>query len=503
MKKIILLIIDGLGYTSEIKGNAPLEADMKKFKELYQKYPHCLLKASGKDVGLLENQPGNGEVGHKTIGLGKKIKQKITIINEEIENKNIYENEELNKLIEHVKTNNSTLHLMGLLTENKSHIDIEYIKKIIPILKEKEINKIIFHAITDGRDSKNMCSLRYIEEINKVLSQNNVGHIATVCGRFYAMDNESKWERTRVYADMLVNGKGLKILDVDVAVKNCYKRGLTDEFLPPLILNPEYKINEHDGLLWLNFSEESSKQILQCLTDLSFENFPIGHINNLKVVTMFSVDGLNTQSLFNIEDEKNYSLGKYFSELGMTQARIGESEKFNFISTCFDSTDEKLKFCDFYEVETPKTIEYDNIPEMNLKALINKIKKCVEKDYDFIAINIANPDMIAETGNYGAVVESLKYVDNAIDEIFEIAEDNFYNIIITSDHGNVEEMVDSNNIIKTTNTTNLVPLIFCDENVKLIEKGDLSMIAPTILKYMDIKIPESMENTPLLFERED
>ena len=503
MKKIILLIIDGFGYTSEIKGNAILEADMKNFKELWQKYPHSLLETSGLHVGLLEGQPGNGEVGHKTIGLGKKLKQNITIINEEINSNKILENEELNKLIEHVKTNESTLHLMGLLSEDKNHIDMDCIKKIIPIIKDKGITKIIFHAITDGRESKTMSALKYIDEINKVLSENNIGHIGTVCGRFYAMDSDSNWERTRVYSDMIVNGKGLKILDVDIAIKNCYKRGLTDEFLPPLILNPEYKINEHDGLLWLNFSKDSSKQILKCLTDLSFDEYPISHINNLKVTTMFNIPEINTSSLF-IKDENDYSLGKYFSDLGITQARISESEKFNCITSFFDSNDnEKIKYCDKFKIESPKTPSYDEVPEMNLNDVLNQIKKCAEKDYDFIAINIANPDIMGHTGNYGAVVETLKKVDDAIQIINDIAEDNFYNLIITSDHGNVEEMLNENNEIKTSHSTNPVPFIFCDENIKLKEKGDLTMIAPTILKYMDIKIPEGMENTQLLFESEE
>ena len=348
-----------------------------------------------------------------------------------------------------------------------------------------------------------MCALKYISDINSILSENNIGHIATICGRFYAMDSNLNWERTRVYSDMLVNGKGLKILDVDIAIKNCYKRGLTDEFLPPLILNPEYKINEHDALLWLNFSDYNSKQILKALTDISFDEYPISHINNLKVTTMFNIPDINASSLFTNE-ESDYSIGKYFSDLKITQSRIAETEKFNCITNYFDNTQgEKLKYCDSYKIESPKTPNYAEIPEMNVKEIINTTKKCAEKDYDFIAINISNPDIISHTGNYGATILALQHVDNAIKEIYDIAEDNFYNLIITSDHGNSEEMLDENNVINTSHTTNLVPFIFCDENIKLKENGDLSMIAPTILKYMDIKIPDNMSGTQLLFERED
>ena len=503
MKKILMLIIDGFGYREEIHGNAIKDANMECFNNLWERYPHSILQASGSYIGLPDNRFGNCEVCHTTIGAGENIKQDITMINDCIDDGSIKDNETLLKLIEHVKTNDSTLHLMGLLSDGGVHSDINYMKKLIPILKELGVEKLIFHAITDGKDTESMCALKYIDEMNNTLNEYSIGHIGTVCGRFYAMDKDNRWERTRVYTDMLINGKGLKILDPNIAIKNCYKRGLTDEFLPPLILNPEFKINEHDGLLWLNFREDSSKQILKSLTDLAFEEFPIGHVNNLKVVSIFNIPEVDTGSL--LKNNANiYSIGKYFSDLSLTQARIGESEKFNNISYYFNGNiDDKLKGCDHYVIESPKVPNYDAKPEMNLESVVNQTLKSIDKDYDFILVNIANPDILGHTGNYEATVKSLKYVDIALKAIYEKAMDNFYDMIITSDHGNVETMIDSHGISVTTHTMSPVPFIFCNENIKLKEYGDITMIAPTLLKYMDIKIPESMEKTPVLFKRED
>ena len=504
MKKMILLIMDGLGYREEPHGNAVIDAHMETFTNLWNKYPHSILEASGSYVGLPDGQFGNSEVCHTAIGIGKKIKQDITIINEAVESENIKENDELINLVNHVKTNKSTLHLMGLLSDGGVHSNINYMKKLIPILKNMGIEKIIFHAITDGRDTDSMCALKYINELNTVLNENNIGHIGTVCGRFYAMDRDNKWERTRVYSDMIINGKGLKILNTDVAVKNCYKRGLTDEFLPPLILNPEFVINEHDGLLWLNFRSDRSRQILNSLTDISFNIYPIGHVNNLRVLTMFEVPDVDAPTMFKKDLNNIYSIGRYFSDLNMTQARVAETEKYAHVTYFFNGgIEDKLNLCDNFKIESPKVATYDLKPEMSIEEVTKQVIKCIEKDYDFILVNLANPDMVGHTGNYEAAVKALKFVDNALKLIYKSAQDNFYDMIITSDHGNIDTMIDSHGVPVTTHSMSPVPFLFLNENIKLKEYGDITMIAPTILKYMDIKIPTEMENTPLLFKRED
>lgn len=504
MKKIIMLIMDGFGYRNEVMGNAIIDANMENFKSLWNKYPHSILEASGSFVGLPDNQFGNSEVCHTAIGVGKKIKQDITIINDAVNNESIKENEELLNLIEHTKTNESTLHLMGLLSDGGVHSDINYMKKLIPLLKDLGVNKIIFHAITDGRDTDAMCALKYIDDMNRVLNEYNIGHIGTICGRFYAMDRDNKWERTKTYADMIVNGKGLKVLDTTIAIKNCYKRGLTDEFLPPLILNSEFKIEEHDALLWLNFRSDRARQILKSLTDISFNEYPIRHINNLKVLTMFEVPDVDSPTIFKKDLSNVYSIGRYFSDLGMTQARIAETEKYAHVTYFFNGgIEDKLKNCDNYKIDSPKVATYDMMPEMSIEGVTQQVKKCIEKDYDFILVNFANPDMVGHTGKYDAAIKALKYVDEALKVIYDASKDNFYDLIITSDHGNIDTMIDEHGVPVTTHSMSPVPFIFCNELIKLKDNGDITMIAPTILKYMDIKIPESMDKTPLLFKRED
>ena len=504
MKKMILLIMDGFGYREEPHGNAIIDAHMETFTNLWNKYPHSILEASGSYVGLPDGQFGNSEVCHTAIGVGKKIKQDITIINEAVENESIKKDEELINLVEHVKTNNSTLHLMGLLSDGGVHSDINYMKKLIPILKDMGIEKIIFHAITDGRDTDSMCALKYVDEINSVLNDAKLGHIGTICGRFYAMDRDNKWERTRVYSDMIINGKGLKILNPEIAIKNCYKRGLSDEFLPPLILNQDFKINEHDGLLWLNFRSDRARQILRSLTDVSFNEYPIRHVNNLKVLTMFEIPEVAAPTIFKKDLSNIYSIGRYFSDLEMTQARIAETEKYAHVTYFFNGgIEDKLKYCDNFKIDSPKIPTYDMKPEMSIEEVVKQTVKCINKDYDFILVNIANPDMVGHTGNYEAAITSLKAVDEALKIIYNVAKENFYDMLITSDHGNIDTMIDSHGVPVTTHSMSPVPFIFCNENIKLKEYGDITMIAPTILKYMDIKIPESMTDTPLLFKRED
>lgn len=504
MKKTILLIMDGFGYREEPHGNAIIDAHMETFTNLWNKYPHSILEASGSYVGLPDGQFGNSEVCHTAIGIGKKVKQDITIINEMVDNGKIKENEDLINLVNHVIDNDTTLHLMGLLSDGGVHSDINYMKKLIPELKSMGVKKIIFHAITDGRDTDSMCALKYIDEMNEVLSENNIGHIGTVCGRFYAMDRDNKWERTRVYTDLLINGKGLKILDTNVAVKNCYKRGLTDEFLPPLILNPEFKINEHDGLLWLNFRSDRARQILKSLTDVGFSEYPIGHVNNLRVLTMFEVPDVTVPHIFKKDLTNIYSIGRYFSDLGMTQARVAETEKYAHVTYFFNGgIEDKLKGCDNFKIPSPKVATYDLKPEMSIIDVTKQVLKCIDKDYDFILVNFANPDMVGHTGNYEAAVNCLKYVDEALKTIYEKAMDNFYDMMITSDHGNIDTMIDSHGVPVTTHSMSPVPFIFCNENFSLKEYGDITMIAPTLLKFMDIKIPDTMKDTPLLFKRED
>lgn len=502
MKKILMIILDGFGYREEEHGNAIKRANMKTFNRLWDNFPHSILEASGGAVGLPNDLFGNSEVCHEAIGCGMKVKQNITIANELI-NENLITNNEFEKVLNHVKINNSTLHLMGLLSDGGVHSHINYMKNLIPILKENNVERVVFHAITDGRDTAPKESIKFIKEMDELLKTNELGYVGTVCGRFYAMDRDEKWERTRVYSDLILNNKGLKILNYETAIKNCFNKGLTDEFLPPLILK-ESIINEHDALLWLNFRTDRARQILKVLTEPNFNIFPIKTLNNVLVTTLFEVPEINTSHLFEEDDTNIYSIGEYFSDLNLTQARIAESEKYNHVTYFFNAgKSKKYKNCDNFLIPSPKVMSYDEIPEMSLPEVVKQTKKSLARDYDFILVNIANPDMIGHTGNFKACVDALNHVDNALTEILESAEENFYKVIITADHGNIDTMLNELDEPVKTHTMSPVPFILLDEKINLKEQGDITMIAPTLLKYMDIAIPKEMKDTKSLIVEEE
>jgi 2,3-bisphosphoglycerate-independent phosphoglycerate mutase len=500
MKKILMIILDGFGMRDSDHGNAIKEANMEYFNSLWNEYPHSLLEASGEAVGLPSGQFGNSEVCHETIGLGKKIKQKITIINEAIDDQTITDNPEFQKMLTFINENNSTLHLMGLLSDGGVHSHISYMLKLIPILKEHGVKKVVFHAITDGRDTGTKTSIGYLDQIDKVLKDNNIGVLGSICGRYYAMDRDNKWERTKKYYDMLVNGNAFNIIHYNTAINNCYLKGATDEFLPPMLVNGKNIIKENDALLWLNYRPDRARQIMNALNDPNFNDFPVNHFNNLHTLMMFKQEDVkNVSHLFELDQIGLYPIGEYFSDLKFTQARIAETEKYAHV-TYFFNAEKSKKFpgCSNYLIPSPKVATYDMTPLMSAPEVTKQVKKCLENDFDFILVNYANPDMLGHTGNLKATIDGLEGLDKLLKEVVTCADDNFYKTIILADHGNCDEMLDDNNNIITTHSVFPVPFILLDKHIILKEKGDLTMVAPTLLKYMDIAIPKEMKESKVL-----
>ena len=504
MKKILMIILDGFGMRDEENGNAVKLSNMEFFNSLWENYPHALLKASEHYVGLPDGQFGNSEVCHQVIGLGHKVKQKITMINEAIEDKSINDNVEFQDMINHVNMYDSTLHLMGLTSDGGVHSHIGYMKEIIKLLKENNIKKVVFHAITDGRDTFRTSSIKYLNEIDNLLKELNIGYIGTIVGRFYAMDRDNKWERTKVYYDLVTEGKGYKIKSYEIAIKSCYTKGVTDEFLPPLVLNSDVTFKENDALLWLNFRPDRARQILNSLTHPKFYDFRVNRPNNFKVYTMFKQDDVpNVKHLFELKHEDLYPIGKYFADLGLTQARIAETEKYSHVTYFFNSELAKeFEGQDNYLVPSPKVKTYDETPLMSAREVTHKVKEALEKDYDFILVNYANPDMLGHTGNLDATITSLQGLDKLLEDVCTCAEDNFYKVFILADHGNCDEMLNDKGEIITTHSLAEVPFIIIDKSLNLKRTGDLTMVAPTLLKYMDIALPKSMSETKDLFIEE-
>ncbi len=500
MKKVIMVILDGFGYKEDDYGNAIKKANMPNFNMLWNKYPHSLLGASEEYVGLPLGQMGGSEVGHMTIGAGRVIKQELLRIDDYFKYNKFSTNEKYLEMIENVKHNNSHLHLMGLLSDGGIHSHINHFKEMIKLVKESGIKKCYLHLITDGRDTERDVTYKYINEIRELISDSEVFSIASICGRYYAMDRDNRWDRTKVYYDLVVRGVGYTTLNCEKTINSCYKKEVYDEFLPPILINNEGVIKDGDSLMWLNFRADRAKQILRSIANQDFTDFKTEAMPNLKVYSFYEIDkGLNVNYLFD-QDIVTNSLGKYFSELGLTQARIAETEKFAHVTYFFDGLYKgNLASCDKVLVPSPEVSTYDEAPKMSANEVCKKACNAMNKDYDFILVNFANPDMVGHTGNMEATIKALEEVDRCLGEIIESSELNFYTLFLLADHGNADEMLTKEGEPVTSHSLSKVPFVVNDEKV-VLKDGSLANVAPSLLKYMDIKIPEEMKDTEIILE---
>ncbi len=502
MKKIITIILDGFGYREDVHGNAIKQAVMPNYDKFWNAYPHTLLRASEKSVGLPEGQFGNSEVGHMTIGAGKILRQKQLIATEELESDNFADNDNFIDLIEYAKEENKKVHIMGLLSDGGVHAHIDHFIKMLEHLKKQEIEQIYFHPISDGRDTDVHSIMKCLTKLQIAINENKVGAIASLCGRYYAMDRDNHYDRIKLYYDLVTKGKGAKPIDINKAINACYAKKVTDEFLPPILLDSNGLIENGDVLIWMNYRTDRAKQILNALTNPNFDQFE-NEVNTINLYTLFEMDKSIKSKIFFKEEHTDNPLGLYLSKLGLTQARIAETEKYNHVTKFFDCEyTGTIKGCDKFLVPSPHVATYDLKPEMSALEVTKKVLNCLEKDYDFILVNYANPDMVGHTGNMNATIKALQIVDACLKKVFEAAENNFYTVILLADHGNADIMIDDNEQVVTTHTLSKVPFIIGDLKVKIRNDGNLSNVAPTILKYMDIALPDEMADTKNLFVEE-
>lgn len=498
MKKILTIILDGFGMREEVHGNAILEANPQNFNNLWNKYPHSLLWASEEPIGLLKGQFGNSEVGHKTIGAGRKLKQDVDRIHDFLDN-HIEENEIFQNLVNKVQEKNTSIHIMGLFSDGLVHSDMNHFLKFYEHLVSKGIKNIYFHIITDGRDTKTTDAYKYIKVLEEKIKELKIGKIATMCGRFYAMDRDNKLDRTKMYYDLITKGKGALVKTVEGALNTCYKKNVTDEFLPPIVLEPNGILKEKDSVVWMNYRTDRAKQILASLTNKDYNNYPVVHYNDLDIYTFIPVDKKIKTISFLEEERVANPLGIYLSHLGLSQARIAETEKYAHVTYFFDGEyDGSIENCSKILVPSLKVKTYDLDPRMSAVEVTKKTIACMQRDVDFIMVNFANPDMVGHTGNFDATVKAIMTVDVCLGKILEEAENNFYKVIVTADHGNADMMLDEENNPVTTHTLSKVPFLIVDDKVTLKEEGDLTNIAPTILDYMDIAIPKEMKDSESL-----
>ncbi len=495
MKKILTIILDGFGYREEEKGNAILAAHMKTFTELWNKYPHALLEASEEAVGLSKGQAGNSEVGHMTIGAGRLLKQSEMLVNDFLKEPDM-ENANVIKLLEN---KDKDVHIMGLCSDGNIHAGVDDFLSMYKFLIDNGFTKIHFHLITDGRDTGVHDAMKYINMIKDIIIKYGVGDVVSICGRYYAMDRDENWDRTKAYYDLVVGGKGLSSINIEKSINSSYEKGITDEFIKPIICSKN-TIKNGDIIMWMNYRADRAKQILSSIVNWStFEGFSTENMKDTLVFSFLPVDKkIKTYNLIEPVVVKN-SLGLYLSELDFTQARIAESEKFPHVTYFFDGgVDGKIKGCDKFHIPSPSVATYDLKPEMSCVEVTKRVILSMNNDYDFILVNFANPDMVGHTGNMDAATKACMAVDMCLNKIMEKAEDNFYKVVILADHGNADIMINDDGSICTTHTTSVIPFILCDEKVKLQKTGSLVNVAPTILDYMDIAIPKEMEGTESL-----
>lgn len=495
MKKILTIILDGFGYREEEKGNAILAAHMKTFTELWNKYPHALLEASEEAVGLSKGQAGNSEVGHMTIGAGRLLKQSEMLVNDFLKDPDM-ENANVIKLLEN---KDKDVHIMGLCSDGNIHAGVDDFLSMYKFLIDNGFTKIHFHLITDGRDTGVHDAMKYINMIKDIIIKYGVGDVVSICGRYYAMDRDENWDRTKAYYDLVVGGKGLSSINIEKSINSSYEKGITDEFIKPIICSKN-TIKNGDIIMWMNYRADRAKQILSSIVNWStFEGFSTENMKDTLVFSFLPVDKkIKTYNLIEPVVVKN-SLGLYLSELDFTQARIAESEKFPHVTYFFDGgVDGKIKGCDKFHIPSPSVATYDLKPEMSCVEVTKRVILSMNNDYDFILVNFANPDMVGHTGNMDAATKACMAVDMCLNKIMEKAEDNFYKVVILADHGNADIMINDDGSICTTHTTSVIPFILCDEKVKLQKTGSLVNVAPTILDYMDIAIPKEMEGTESL-----
>jgi len=499
MKPIVLCILDGVGISEKTEGNAFKLASTPNFDYLWNKYSHSLLNASSEHVGLLKGQMGNSEVGHLNIGAGRLVYQPSQLINECIRNKSFFDNKELLNVIKHVNDNNSKLHIMGLISDSGVHSLMGHFKALIQMAKDNNIKKLYFHVFSDGRDTLPKETYKYIEQLENYFKEIELGKIATVSGRYYAMDRDNNWDRVKKAYDVIVNGLGNRYNNAKEVVDYNYNKGITDEFIEPSIIDEEGIIGDNDGIIWGNYRGDRAREILTTISNHEFKEFEAKKFNNIKIVTMMPVaDTVISTNAFQLE-EINNTLGDYLSNMNLKQLRIAETEKYAHVTYFFDGgIDKEIKGCDRILINSPKVATYDMKPEMSSYEITDNLLEVIDK-YDVVILNYANGDMVGHTGNIEATIKAIEAVDNNLGRVYKRCEELGITMIVTADHGNCEEMVDEDGNILTAHSTNKVPFIIADNQYK-VKDGKLGDIAPTILKIMNIDIPKEMTGDILLID---
>lgn len=505
-KPVMLMILDGFGISKIDNGNAVKAAYKPNLDKYFKKYPHTELGASGLSVGLPEGQMGNSEVGHLNIGAGRIVYQALTRITKSINEGEFFKNEVLNSAVDNAVKNNSDLHLLGLVSPGGVHSHTDHLKGLLQLAKQKGASRVYIHAFTDGRDVPPSSAYMYIDDMEKYIQKIGIGKIATVSGRYYAMDRDKRWERVELAYNALVYGRGNKAVSAGEAVINSYDNGKTDEFIVPTVIEENNKpvatIKNGDSVIFFNFRPDRARQLTRALNDNIFKGFEREKLN-LKFVTMTEYDATleNVYVAFNNEVYKN-TLGEYVSKMGKSQLRIAETEKYAHVTFFFNGgVEAPNKNEDRELIPSPKVATYDLKPEMSAREVTSTVLDRLDQDkYDMIILNFANPDMVGHTGIFQAAKKAIEVVDECLGRIVSKILEKHGTVFITADHGNSEQMVDySTGNPMTAHTTNSVPFLYISKNsTELRKDGILADISPTILQVMGLEKPKEMTGKSLI-----
>lgn len=512
-KKVILTILDGWGCREETQGNAIKLANTSTYDNLLATCPNTTIHASGEHVGLPKGQMGNSEVGHLNLGAGRIVVQSLDKLNKAIANGNFFRNPELLKATQHAKDNNSSLHIMGLVSKGGVHSSLEHLFATIDLAYRQGIKKVYVHAFTDGRDVAPNSAIEDIKATNQKLQSCGYPEVATVCGRYYAMDRDKNWERTQLAYDSLVNGKGKRADSAEDAIKASYADDVTtDEFIKPIVLGDENsRIKDNDAVIFINFRPDRARQITSALKDPGFDGFKREKpIDNLCYVcmTQYKEDFNKFDNLhvaYPPETVEN-TLGKVLAGNGFKQFRTAETEKYAHVSFFFNGgVEEPNEGEERALVPSPKVATYDLKPEMSAEKVTEKVIGALRRpDMDFILVNFANPDMVGHTGNLDASIKAVEAIDNCLEKITRTVKEVGAEMILTADHGNVDCMIDPETGGPfTQHTTNKVPVVLINnkDGSSLAPDGKLADIAPTVLDLMGIEKPTEMTGASLIIRK--
>ncbi|WP_299678910.1 2,3-bisphosphoglycerate-independent phosphoglycerate mutase [uncultured Tenacibaculum sp.] len=503
-KKVILMILDGWGISPNPEISAVDKANTSFIDSLYTKFPHSELRTDGEYVGLPEGQMGNSEVGHINLGAGRIVYQNLAKINKAIKEDTLAKETELLHAFQYAKENNKNIHLLGLVSDGGIHSHINHLKGLLDAAKNNDISNIYLHAFTDGRDTDPKSGAAYIKDIENHMT-NSTGCLASITGRYYAMDRDNRWERVALAYNALVNGEGTLSTNAIESIEASYKNDVTDEFIKPIILTDENNqaratIKEDDVVIFFNFRTDRGRQLTQALNQKDVAD------QNLKKLPLYFVTMTNYDSTFEgihvIYDNKNIenTLGEVLETAGKKQIRIAETEKYPHVTFFFSGGREK-EFVGEKRIlcPSPKVATYDLKPEMSAFEIKDAIVPELEKgEVDFVCLNFANGDMVGHTGDFDAAVKACEAVDTCVNEVVTSALANGYTTLLIADHGNCETMINPDGSPNTAHTTNPVPLILIDNELKSIKNGILGDMAPTILHLLGVEKPAEMTQESLV-----